>query len=76
MPHKALIVGGYGIESLDSALLYDPNAAAPGLRQPLDPRLITAVLLTILAAIALSIPVVRRRLRSWRPQGEPEEWIT
>ena len=73
---KALIVGGYGIESLDSALLYDPNAAAPGLRQPLDPRLITAVLLTILAAIALSIPVVRRRLRSWRPQGEPEEWIT
>jgi trimeric autotransporter adhesin len=73
---KTLIVGGYGIESLDSAVLYDPNAVAPVLRQPLDPRLIAAVLLTILAGIALSIPAVRRRLRSWRPQGEPEEWVT
>jgi N-acetylneuraminic acid mutarotase len=73
---KTLIVGGYGIESLDSAVLYDPNAVAPVLRQPLDPRLIAAVLLTILAGIALSMPAVRRRLRSWRPQGEPEEWVT
>jgi N-acetylneuraminic acid mutarotase len=75
---KALIVGGYGLESLDSVLLYDPNAVAPAPRQPADPRLIGAVPLTallLLIGIALATPAVRQRLRRWRPRGEPDEWI-
>jgi hypothetical protein len=76
---KALIVGGYGLESLDSVLLYDPNGVASTRRQPADPRLIAAVPLTALLlaiGIALAIPAVRQRLRRWRPGGEPDEWIS
>jgi N-acetylneuraminic acid mutarotase len=74
-----LLVGGYGDEPFSSVLVYDPNAVVPVPRQPLDPRIAAGLLLAMLllvASIALSIPAIRQRLRSWRPQGEPEEWIT
>jgi hypothetical protein len=74
---KVLIAGGHG--SLDDALLYDSSAAGPVTRQPLEPRVLAAVLATALLLVAgtvFSIPAVRQRLRSWRPHGEPEEWIT
>jgi N-acetylneuraminic acid mutarotase len=73
---KVLIAGGHG--SLDDAVLYDSSAVGPVPRQPLDPRVGAAVLagaLLLVAGIALSIPAVRQRLRSWRPHGEPGEWI-
>jgi len=76
---KVLVVGGYGIESLDSVLLYDPNGEAPVPGRPFDPRLIVIGLLTILlvlGGVTLSIPAVRQRLKSRRPHGEREEWIT
>jgi hypothetical protein len=76
---KVLIVGGYGIESLDSVLLYDPKNIVPASRQPVDSRLIALVLFATLLLVVgggWSIPAVRRRLRSWRPRGEPEEWVT
>jgi hypothetical protein len=72
-------VGGYGIESFDSVLVYDPNGVVPVPRRPLDPRLIAAVALAallIVAGFALSIPAVRRRLKGWRRREGPEEWIT
>jgi trimeric autotransporter adhesin len=74
---KVLIAGGYG--TFDDALLYDPSAAGPALREPVDRRVVAALLaiaLLLVAGTALSIPAVRQRLRSWRPRGEPEEWIT
>ena len=73
-----LVVGGYGLESLDSALLYDPSATAPVPRAPANPFVVIGLLLAafvILAALALSIPDVRRRLRGWRGSGRSEEWI-
>jgi hypothetical protein len=76
---KVLIVGGYALEFLDSVVFYDPNGVAPAPRQPLDLRVIAEALLIdllLLCGGALFIPAVRQRLRSWRPQGEPEEWIT
>ena len=76
---RVLLVGGYADKPSSSVLIYDPNAVVPVSRQPLDPRIAAGLLLGILllvAGIALSIPAVRQRLRSWRPQGEPEEWIT
>jgi len=75
---KVLIVGGYGLESLDSVLVYDLNGL-PMPRQSFDPRLIAAFLLPALllvAGIALSFPAVRRRLKRWRPHRQPEDWIT
>jgi N-acetylneuraminic acid mutarotase len=76
---EVLVVGGYGIESLDSVLLYDPNGEAPVPGRPLDPRLVVGGLLAVLlvvGGVALSIPAVRQRLKSRRPNGEQEEWIT
>jgi hypothetical protein len=76
---RVLIAGGYGIQSLDSVLVYDPNGVAPLPRQPLIRRVIAAVLLSVLllvAGTALSIPAVRQRVKSWRLHGKPEEWIT
>jgi hypothetical protein len=76
---KVLVVGGYGIESLDSVLLYDPNGEAPVPGPPLDPRLVVGGLLAVLlvvGGVALSIPAVRQRLKSRRPNAEQEEWIT
>jgi N-acetylneuraminic acid mutarotase len=76
---RVVLVGGYGSESFASVLVYDPNGVAPVPRRPLDPRLIAAVVLAallIVAAFALSIPAVRRRLKGWRPRGQPDEWIT
>jgi hypothetical protein len=75
---RILVVGGYGLESLDSALLYDPSATAPVQRAPTDPLVVARLLLAafvLLAAVALSIPGVRRRLRGWRGSGRSEEWI-
>jgi N-acetylneuraminic acid mutarotase len=75
---KVLIVGGYGIESLDSVLIYDPMGVAPAPRKPPDPRVIAALLLTsliVLAGGAWSVPAVRQRMRRWRPQRESQEWI-
>ena len=75
---RILVVGGYGLESLDSALLYDPSATAPVQRAPTDPLVVARLLLAVfvlLAAVALSIPGVRRRLRGWRGSGRSEEWI-
>jgi N-acetylneuraminic acid mutarotase len=76
---RVLIVGGYGIESLSSVLIYDPLGVAPAPRMPPDPRVIAALLLTfviVLASGALSIPGARRRVTAWRPRGQSEEWIT
>ena len=73
---KVLIAGGHG--SLDDALLYDPSAVGLVPRQPLDPRVVGALLLAALllvAGIALSIPAVRQRVGRWGPHGMPEEWI-
>jgi hypothetical protein len=76
---RVLIVGGYGIASLGSALLYDPSATAPARRAPTNSLVVIALLLTvfvILAAAALAIPRVRRRLPGGSPPGGSEEWIT
>ncbi len=76
---RVLLVGGYGSESLDSVLVYDPTGVALVLRGPLDPRLIAAVVLAALllvAGFALTIPTVRRRLKDLRPRGRRDEWIT
>jgi N-acetylneuraminic acid mutarotase len=75
---RILVVGGYGLESLDSALLYDPSATAPVPSAPTNPLVVAGLLLAafvLLAAGALSLPGVRRRLRDWRADGS-EEWIT
>lgn len=76
---KVLIVGGYGIASIGSVLIYDPEGVAPAPLRPLDQRIIAGlVLLDLLglAAFAWSIPAVRLRVRRWRPRGQSEEWIT
>jgi hypothetical protein len=76
---KVLIVGGYGIGSLASVLIYDPLGVAPAPARPLDSRVIAALLLgalLFLAPAAWSIPAVRQRLKGWRPRGGTEEWIT
>jgi Galactose oxidase, central domain len=76
---RVLVVGGYGVESLDSALLFDPSATAPVRRAPSNPLVVAGILLAalvLLAAVAWSIPGVRRRLRGWRGSGRSEEWIT
>ncbi|HEV3462291.1 MAG TPA: kelch repeat-containing protein [Candidatus Dormibacteraeota bacterium] len=76
---EVLVVGGYGIESLGSVLLYDPNGEPPVPGRPIDPRLVVGGLLAVLlvvGGVAWSIPAVRRRLRSRRPNGGQEEWIT
>ncbi len=76
---KVLIVGGYGVESLDGALIYDPQGVAAVPVRPPDPRVMAALLFAavlLLAGAALSIPRVRQRLKRWRPQGDAEEWIT
>jgi N-acetylneuraminic acid mutarotase len=75
---RVIVVGGYGIGSLASALLYDPSATAAARRAPANPVVVGALLLAafvILAAIALSIPNVRRRIRGGPPGGS-EEWVT
>jgi N-acetylneuraminic acid mutarotase len=76
---RVVLVGGYGNESFDSVVVYDPNGVAPVPRGPLDPRLVAAVALAalvIVAGFALSVPGVRRRLQGWRRREGPEEWIT
>ena len=75
---KVVLVGGYGIESLSSVLIYDPEGVAPMPARPPDPRVMTALLITavlVVAAMGWSIPAVRQRVKRWRPQGESEEWI-
>jgi hypothetical protein len=76
---KVLIVGGYGIESLASSLIYDPEGVAPAPKRPLDPRIIAALILIALLLVAgagWSIPAVRQRVKRWRPPRESEDWIT
>ena len=75
---KVVLVGGYGIESLSSVLIYDPQGVAPMPVRPPDPRVMGALLLTALllvAAMGWSIPAVRGRVRQWRPPAESDEWI-
>ncbi|HEX9096406.1 MAG TPA: kelch repeat-containing protein [Candidatus Dormibacteraeota bacterium] len=75
---RVLVAGGYGVESLDSALLYDPSATAPVRRAPANALVVGGLLLAgfvLLAAVALLIPDVRRRLRRLRSPGGSEEWI-
>ena len=76
---RVVLVGGYADAPFSSVLVYDPTADVPAPRQPLDPRLIAVALLAgllLVAGAAWSRPAVRQRVRSWRPRGEPEEWIT
>jgi hypothetical protein len=76
---RVLIVGGYGIDTVNSAVVYDPTGVAPAPRMPPDPRAIAALFLTFLIVLgvgAWSIPAVRLRAKRWRPQGQSEEWIT
>ncbi len=66
---KVVIVGGYGIDSLSSVVVYDPTGLAPVPRKPVDPLVIAAALLTALlitAGVVLSLPAVRQRRKSWR----------
>jgi trimeric autotransporter adhesin len=76
---KVVLVGGYGIESLSSVLIYDPEGVPPAPVKPVDRRLIGAMLLIVLlllAAAAWSIPGIRQRVKGWRPRDQSEEWIT
>ena len=76
---RLILVGGYGSESFDSVLVYDPNGSAPVVSGPLDPRLIAALSVGTLLRVtgfALSIPSLRRRLGAWDPRNQPDEWIT
>ena len=75
---KVLIVGGYGIESLASTLVYDPEGVAPAPIRPLDPWVLAVLLLVALLLLAgggWSIPAVRQRVKRWRPPRQSEEWI-
>jgi len=76
---KVLIVGGYGIASLGSVVIYDPEGVAPAPIRPPDLRVVAALMvmaLLLLAAGAWSIPTVQQRVKGWRPRGQSEEWIT
>ena len=76
---EVVLVGGYGIESLTSVLIYDPQGVPPAPVKPVDRRLIGAMLLIVLlllAAAAWSLPGIRQRVKGWRPQDQSEEWIT
>lgn len=75
---RVLLVGGYGNESLESVLVYDPNGVAAMPFQPVDSRLIAAVVLAallLIGGVGLSLPALRRRLKGLRPSEHPEEWI-
>jgi N-acetylneuraminic acid mutarotase len=75
---RVLIVGGYGADAFNSALVYDPKAVAPVPLRPPDQRMIAVLLLTALLVAATtgwSIPSIRQRLQRWRPPRESEEWI-
>jgi N-acetylneuraminic acid mutarotase len=75
---RVLIVGGYGLDSLDSALIYDPAGVAPAPSQPFDPGVIAALVLMALVLVAggaWSIPAVRHRLDGWRSRRDSQEWI-
>ena len=76
---RVLIVGGYGLESIGSVIIYDPEGVAPAQLRPLDQRITSGLVLLgllALAAFAWSIPAVRLQVRGWRPRGQSEEWIT
>jgi len=76
---KVLIAGGYGLDSLNSVLLFDPSGVAPAPRQATELRQVAEALLVglfLLCGVALFIPVVRHRLRSWRRHRQPDEWIS
>ena len=73
---RVLIAGGYGLESLASSLIFDPNGVAPVPLKPLDPRMLAALLfagLLLGSGIAWSIPGVRQRVKRLRPAGD--EWV-
>jgi N-acetylneuraminic acid mutarotase len=72
---RALVVGGYGA-ALSSVLQYDPDGVAPTPSQPIDMGTVAAALLLVLAAVAWSVPAVRRRVLALRPDPDSEEWIT
>jgi hypothetical protein len=75
---RVLIVGGYGVESLGAAIIYDPQGVAPAPVRPPDPRVMAALALAALllfAGAAMSIPRVRQGLKRWRPRRDSEEWI-
>jgi hypothetical protein len=75
---KVVLVGGYGIESLSSVFIYDPQGVPPAPVKPVDRRLIGAVLLIVLLllmAVAWSTPGIRQRVKGWRPRDQSEEWI-
>ncbi|HEX9096010.1 MAG TPA: kelch repeat-containing protein [Candidatus Dormibacteraeota bacterium] len=75
---RVLIVGGYGVDAFNSAMVYDPTAVAPVPVRPPDSRTIAALLLTallVVAATGWSVPSIRQRLQRWRPPRESEEWI-
>ncbi|MDQ6722221.1 MAG: hypothetical protein M3003_15690 [Candidatus Dormibacteraeota bacterium] len=66
---RVLVIGGYGIGSLDSVLLYDPKAIPAVPKTPTDPRLVAgflSALVLALATLAFAIPGVRRRLKVLR----------
>lgn len=76
---RVLVAGGYGLGSLATVLLYDPNGVAPVPIKPLDARVVAALLLLaalVLAAAAWSRPSIRRRLRRLRPAADGDEWIS
>jgi len=76
---RVLVVGGRGSDTLKSVVVYDPNGLPPSPRHPIDPRTLATMLLLGLvagAAIAWSVPSVRRRVRRFRRGGDGDEWIS
>jgi len=76
---RVLIVGGFGNGSLKSAVVYDPNGLPPSTRHPIGPRTLATMLLLGLvagAAIAWSVPSVRRRIRRFQRGDDGDEWIS
>jgi hypothetical protein len=72
---RVLLVGGYGIKPLSNVMQYDPSGMAPAPAQPINIGLVLAAVLLGLAAVAWSIPAIRHRLQTLRPDPNSEEWV-
>jgi len=75
---KVLVIGGYGLESLRSLLVYDPNGTPTTPAAAATPP-VGGILLAILLSLAtagLMIPRTRQALAAWRRRPRTDDWIT